>query len=125
MTNRESRRTPVSTWNVERESEQLPVKWIGVHFQNQGDIKINHSAFPKRKQKSYDSSLSNFLLKYGKYIKKCKREAGQAKSIFRNSEQTDKIITNAATAKLKPRILWFEKKNASAAEKRVSFINFK
>ena len=74
MTIRSTKQKVFSPWINENHAQKPPIKWIGVHHnnnQNSHHLKFSNFAFPKRKQKNYDQSLSNFLLKYGKTVKKC------------------------------------------------------
>lgn len=83
---------------------------------------MHNFAFPRRKQKRYEQSLSNFLLKYGKYIKKCEREKAQSKSLFKSLEGPENVITNAATTKLKVRATWFERKKPSISNAHNQYV---
>ena len=103
-----------SCWNSRKSVDAMNVKWIGVHHSPYKESSMAHrQAFPTRKQRTADQSFANFVLKYGRRFKAPK----ESKNPVVLNDLNDKMISNAATNKVKPRLTWYDRKKLGNREK--------
>jgi hypothetical protein len=87
--------------------EKQDIKWIGVYPQSKNGEQSHNQAFPKRKQRYADQSFANFMLRYAKFFKKNRDQVSVNKLQSEEKIEPNFFMKNAATAKVKPRLMWY------------------